>query len=115
MPSNGLSATDLRRPEHESGFFVRFKNRVRDLYAAEGVKATGINYEPRIAQQAMRSLLYEITGLTLFRRARPVSVRRHEIRRSRTQERMLMELSSKSWMQTSIQRDAEQNCVQRYL
>jgi hypothetical protein len=79
MPANGLSATDLRRVEHESGFFVRFKNRVRELYASEGIKATGISYEPRVAHQAMKSLLYEVPGITLFRRARPVRVRSHPL------------------------------------
>ncbi len=70
MPVNGLSATDLRRPEHASGFFVRFRDRVRDLYAREGLKTTGLQYAPRIAQQAMKSLLYEVPNLTIFRRAR---------------------------------------------
>src|SRR5581483_4684752 len=74
MPVNGLSATDLRRPEHASGFLVRFFNRVRALYAAEGVKADGRQYEPRIAHQAMKSLLYETPNLTIYRRARLVKV-----------------------------------------
>src|SRR5579871_4093087 len=29
MPANGLSATDLRRPEHASGFFVHFRDRIQ--------------------------------------------------------------------------------------
>src|SRR5579871_3590941 len=70
MPANGLSATDIRRPEHTSGFFVRFQDRVRTLYAAEGVKTNGLQYEPRIAHQALKSLLYEVPDLTIFRRAR---------------------------------------------
>ncbi|HZT42332.1 MAG TPA: FAD-dependent oxidoreductase [Chthonomonadaceae bacterium] len=74
MPANGLSATDIRRPEHASGFFVRFQNRVRTLYAREGVKANGLQYEPRIAHQAMKSLLYEVPNLTIFRHARIVRV-----------------------------------------
>ena len=88
MPANGLSATDLRRVEHESGFFVRFKDRVRDLYAAEGVKATGISYEPRVAHQAMKSLLYEVPGITLFRRARPIHVLSHQIGEAGSQTRV---------------------------
>lgn len=70
MPVNNLSATDLRRPEHASGFFVRFRDRVRDLYSAEGIKSNGLQYEPRIAHQAMKSLLYAVPNLTIFRRVR---------------------------------------------
>lgn len=77
MPANGLSATDLRRPEHGSGFFMRFQGRVREVYAAEGVKATGMSYEPRVAHEAMKSLLYDVPGITLFRHARPIRVRAH--------------------------------------
>jgi hypothetical protein len=79
MPVNGLSATDLRRPEHASGFLVRFFNRVRALYAAEGVKADGRQYEPRIAHQAMKSLLYETPNLTIYRRARLVKVMARDV------------------------------------
>jgi hypothetical protein len=79
MPANGLSATDLRRTEHGSGFFVRFRDRVHDLYADEGISANGISYEPRVAHQAMKSLLYEIPGITLFRRARPIRVLSHHV------------------------------------
>jgi hypothetical protein len=75
MPVNGLSATDLRRPEHASGFFVRFRDRVRDLYAQEGIKATGLQYEPRIAHQAMQELLYAQPNVTVFRRVRLAKVR----------------------------------------
>ncbi len=74
MPANGLSATDIRRPEHASGFFVRFRDRVVALYAAEGVKQSGIKYEPRIAQQAMKELLYSTPGITLYRNVRPTGV-----------------------------------------
>ncbi|HZO88763.1 MAG TPA: FAD-dependent oxidoreductase [Chthonomonadaceae bacterium] len=79
MPVNGLSATDLRRPQHASGFFVRFADRVRDLYAAEGVKTNGLSYEPRVAHQAMKSLLYETPNLAIFRRARPIQVIAHTV------------------------------------
>lgn len=70
MPSNGLSATDLRRAEHASGFFTLFRDRVRALYAREGVTANGLEYEPRVAHQAMKSLLYESPNVTLYRLAR---------------------------------------------
>ena len=75
MPVNGLSATDLRRDAFQSGFFVRFRERVVSLYAAEGLKQDGRKYEPRIAHQAMKSLLYETPNLTIFRRARLSRVR----------------------------------------
>ncbi len=76
MPVNGLSATDLRRDAFQSGFFVRFRERVASLYAAEGLpKQDGRKYEPRIAHQAMKLLLYETPNLTIFRRARLSRVR----------------------------------------
>ena len=74
MPVNGLSATDLRRNFHASGFFTKFRDRVATLYAAEGIKTDGTRYEPRIAHQAMKSLLYEVPNLTLFRKSRLAKV-----------------------------------------
>jgi hypothetical protein len=70
MPTNGLSSSDLRRDERESGFFSRFRRRVAELYGREGVKADGFRYEPRVSHQAMKSLLYENGSLTLYRRFR---------------------------------------------
>ena len=78
MPGNGLSATDLRRPEHAEGIFIQFKNRVKQLYTAEGMEADGFSYEPRVANQAMKSLLYDQKRITLFRRARLSRVEKHE-------------------------------------
>jgi len=75
MPVNGLSATDLRRGEHASGLLTRFRDRVKQLYAAEGVTTNGLQYEPRIAHQAMKSLLYEAPNVTLLRHARLSGVR----------------------------------------
>lgn len=75
MPVNGLCATDLRRAQYASGFLVRFAQRVRALYAAEGIQTDGLKYEPRIAHQAMKSLLYETPNLTLYRRVRLAKVR----------------------------------------
>ena len=80
MPVNGLSATDLRRDFHASGFLTKFRDRVKRLYELEGakpkdgIKLDGIRYEPRIAHQAMKSLLYEVPNLTLFRRTRLAKV-----------------------------------------
>ncbi len=70
MPVNGLSATDLRRDYHASGFLVRFAERVRQLYGVEGVKTDGLRYEPRIAHNAMKSLVFEQPNITVFRHAR---------------------------------------------
>ena len=75
MPVNGLSATDLRRGEHASGFVTRFRDTVKTVYAAEGVQANGLQYEPRVAHQAMKSLLYSAANVTVFRRARLSGVR----------------------------------------
>jgi FAD dependent oxidoreductase len=78
MPVNGLSATDLRRTEHAEGIFVQFKDRVKQLYAREGIPADGFSYEPRLAHQAMKSLLYDQEGITLYRRTRLSKVEKHE-------------------------------------
>jgi FAD dependent oxidoreductase/S-layer homology domain len=74
MPVNGLSSTDLRRDFHASGFLVRFAERVKQLYAQEGVKTNGLRYEPRIAHNAMKSLVFEQPNITVFRHARLASV-----------------------------------------
>ena len=75
MAVNGLSATDLRKPQYASGFFVRFRDRVKALYAAEGIVTDGTKYEPRVAHQAMKSLLYEAPNVTVWRRSRLAAVR----------------------------------------
>lgn len=74
MPVNGLCATDIRRPQHASGFLTLFRDRVKALYKAGGISATGLAYSPRIAEQAMKSILYEVPNLTIYRRARLRSV-----------------------------------------
>ena len=74
MPVNGLSATDLRRDNHASGFLVRFAERVRQLYAVEGVKTDGLRYEPLIAHKAMKSLVFEQPNITVYRHARLTKV-----------------------------------------
>ncbi len=74
MTVNGLSATDLRKTQYASGFFVRFRDRVKELYAAEGITTDGMKYEPRLAHQAMKSLLYAAPNITVLRRTRLVSV-----------------------------------------
>ena len=78
MPSNGLSASDIRRAEHGSGFFVRFRDKVAAIYAGEGVRTNGISYEPRVAHEAMKSLLYEQAGIDLFKYTIPVKVLTHQ-------------------------------------
>ncbi len=77
MPVNGLSASDLRRPEHASGIFVRFQQQVKSLYADQGIKTDGLSYEPRVAHQAMKMLLNSgsyAKNISLFRRARLAGV-----------------------------------------
>ncbi len=77
MPVNGLSASDLRRPEHASGIFVRFQQQVRALYAAQGIKTDGLSYEPRVAHQAMKMLLNQASygrNISLFRHTRLAAV-----------------------------------------
>jgi hypothetical protein len=78
MPANGLSATDLRRPYYASGFLARFRDRVQALYAAEGIKTSGLQYEPRVAHQAIKSLLWEYPNITVLRRTQMVRVFAHD-------------------------------------
>ena len=70
MPVNGLCATDLRHPYHACGFFVQFQHHVQAIYASEGLKTSGLEYEPHVAQQAMKQLLYSVPDLTIYREAR---------------------------------------------
>ena len=74
MPVNGLSSTDLRRDFHASGFLVRFADRVKQLYAREGIQTNGLRYEPRIAHNAMKSLVFEQPNITVYRHARLAGV-----------------------------------------
>ena len=100
MPVNGLSASDLRRDAHQSGFFVTFRQRVMALYAAEGRREDGRKYEPRIAHQAMKSLLYDTPNLTIFRRVRLAGVKTRAVemgsRRRRVESITAEELDEKS-------------------
>lgn len=70
MSVNGLGATDLRRVAHSSGFFEEFRKRIIALYGG----GDGLRYEPRIAQQAMKQIVWSAPGLTLHREVRPVGV-----------------------------------------
>ncbi len=74
MPVNGLCSSDIRRDEHTSGFFGKLRERVREIYKAEGRAADGARYEPHISHQAMKSILYENPTLTVFRKWRLYSV-----------------------------------------
>jgi len=69
MPVNGLCATDLRRPYHACNFFVRFQDEVKRIYAAEGIETNGLSYEPHVALQAMKWLLFSTPNITLYRLA----------------------------------------------
>lgn len=69
MPVNGLCATDLRRPYHACNFFVRFQEEVKKIYAEEGIQTNGLSYEPHVALQAMKRLLFAYPNITLYRLA----------------------------------------------
>lgn len=71
MPVNGLGATDIRRPEHSSGLFEEFRLNVKEIYGGD---ATGFEYEPRIAHQAMKEILWSAPALVVHREVRPVRV-----------------------------------------
>jgi hypothetical protein len=70
MPANGLGATDLRRIEDASGFFEEFRHKTAALYGT----GNGLQYEPRIAHQAMKELLWAEPNLMVHREVRPVKI-----------------------------------------
>jgi len=70
MSVNGLGASDIRRAEHSSGFFEEFRRGVAAYYGA----GNGLRYEPRVAHEVMRRLLFAVRGLRVFRWTRPVAV-----------------------------------------
>ncbi|MEP6756262.1 MAG: FAD-dependent oxidoreductase [Chthonomonadales bacterium] len=71
MPVNGLSQTDLRRLNDCTGFFEEFRLKVKSIYGF----GEGLQYEPRVAHQAMKELLWSENRLTVFREMRPVGVK----------------------------------------
>lgn len=70
MSVNGLGASDIRRIEDSSGFFEEFRRGVQAYYGA----GNGLKYEPRVAHEVMKRLIWSAPGLTVFRRVRPVGV-----------------------------------------
>ncbi len=76
MSVNGLGASDIRRAEHASGFFEEFRRGVQSYYGS----GNGLRYEPRVAHEVMRRLIWAAPGLTVFRQTRPKAVR---VQRSR--------------------------------
>ncbi len=70
MSVNGLGASDIRRLEHASGFFEEFRHAVMRLYGF----GNGLRYEPRVAHQAMKEIIWSAPGLTVFRQTRPTGV-----------------------------------------
>lgn len=71
MPANGLGATDMRRPEHSSGFFEEFRRKVQSIYGS----GNGMSYEPRVAHQAIKEIVWGEKGLRMLREVRPVRVK----------------------------------------
>jgi len=70
MSVNGLGASDIRRLEHASGFFEEFRNRIVRLYGT----GNGLRYEPRVAHQAMKEIVWSAPGLRVYRQTRPTGV-----------------------------------------
>ena len=70
MPVNGLGSTDLRRQSNSSGFFEEFRTRVQRLYG----QGDGLRYEPRVAHQAIKEMLWSVPDLLVYRQVRPVKV-----------------------------------------
>src|SRR5207248_1365372 len=71
MPVNGLGATDMRRQEHSSGLFEEFRQKVRAIYGF----GDGFSYEPRIAHQAIKEIVWSVPGLLVHRQVRPTGIK----------------------------------------
>ncbi|MCX6358517.1 MAG: FAD-dependent oxidoreductase [Armatimonadetes bacterium] len=72
MSVNGLGASDIRSVEHSSGFFEEFRHRVQEIYG--DTTGAGLKYEPRVAHQAMKELIWAEDRLEVHREVRPVAV-----------------------------------------
>lgn len=70
MSVNGLGASDIRRVEHASGFFEEFRRGVQACYGT----GDGLRYEPRVAHEVMKGLVFGAPGLRVHRRVRAVAV-----------------------------------------
>ncbi len=75
MPANGLGQTDMRYRQHANGFFEQFRRRVQAYYGAR--YSDGMQYQPRVAQQIIKEMLYLAPNLTIFRNTRVEKVRTH--------------------------------------
>jgi len=71
MPVNGLGATDLRRLDHSSGLFEEFRRHVQAIYGS----GDGLKYEPRVAHQAMKEIVWGEPRLIVHRQVRPIAVK----------------------------------------
>lgn len=77
MAANGLGISDIRRGEDASGIFEEFRANVRAIYG----KGDGLQYEPRVAQQAFKQIMWSAPPtLTVCREVRPVRVIRKQSR-----------------------------------
>jgi hypothetical protein len=72
MPVNGLGATDLRRIAHSSGFFEEFRRKVATLYGS----GDGLKYEPRVAHQAIKEIVWGEPKLVVHRQVRPLAIKK---------------------------------------
>ncbi len=72
MPVNGLGSTDMRNSQDASGFFEEFRQEVEKIYG----KGNGMAYEPRVAEQAMKEIIWNTPNLTVFRQVRPIKVKK---------------------------------------
>lgn len=71
MPVNGLGSTDLRRLNHSSGLFEEFRRRVQSIYGS----GDGLMYEPRVAHQAIKEMVWGEPRLIVHRQVRPIEVK----------------------------------------
>lgn len=76
MPANGLGASDIRRVEDSSGLFEEFRRGVMAAYGA----GDGLKYEPRVAHEVIKGILFERDNLAVYRGTRVVEVERRKDR-----------------------------------
>ena len=74
--SSGLSSTDIRAPEHCTGFFKEFRRRIQAYYG----NGDGLRYEPHVVNNVLKAMVAEQPGIDIYYHVRPIGVMRRSAR-----------------------------------
>ncbi|MDQ2731187.1 MAG: FAD-dependent oxidoreductase, partial [Armatimonadota bacterium] len=69
--SNGLCATDLRRPYHSTGFFEEFRQRVQQYYGS----GAGLQYEPHVVNNVLKEMVAAEPNIDIYYHVRATGAR----------------------------------------